>query len=310
MTGNEVVDRTATGTRVAAWRGDYDRVAATVRWLDTARPAQPTVAGAAAAQGITPVQLGRSLGRFSGVDPTHFLPWLAADVAVRLRAGPPGATGAATGNASGGPTAAHPQDAVVSFVDDTVVDRRGRGLTIGTGVHPTRLGDLVVATCDRGVLALAFADAAACGHGTAADAVLGTVLARWPDARVVGDEPATLAVAERVRAILDGTSAGEPIEVLVPATALWLEVWRALTRLRPAEVVSYQQLAATIGRPTAVRAVANAVAGNRIAVLVPCHRVVRATGAPGGYRWGSVRKRMLIAREAVHQPHRDPGRDL
>ena len=83
------------------------------------------------------------------------------------------------------------------------------------------------------------------------------------------------------------------------ATAFQWQVWRALQRIPEGATRSYQAVAMALGRPTAARAVARACASNRIAVLIPCHRVVRGDGELGGYRWGIARKAALLAREGA-----------
>jgi O-6-methylguanine DNA methyltransferase len=95
-----------------------------------------------------------------------------------------------------------------------------------------------------------------------------------------------------------GADAGElPIDVR--ATAFQWQVWRALQRIPAGATRSYQALATELGRPSAARAVARACASNRIAVLIPCHRVIRGDGTLGGYRWGIPRKAALLAREGA-----------
>jgi AraC family transcriptional regulator of adaptative response/methylated-DNA-[protein]-cysteine methyltransferase len=84
-------------------------------------------------------------------------------------------------------------------------------------------------------------------------------------------------------------------------TAFQLQVWQALRQIPAGERVSYQALAQSIGKPGAVRAVASACGANKLAVIVPCHRVVRQSGALSGYRWGAERKAQLLAREANQQ---------
>ena len=88
-------------------------------------------------------------------------------------------------------------------------------------------------------------------------------------------------------------------------TAFQQRVWQALMRIPPGQIRSYAEIAAELGQPRAVRAVARACAGNRVAVLVPCHRVVRSDGSLGGYRWGLPRKRELLSREAGQPPTRE-----
>jgi AraC family transcriptional regulator, regulatory protein of adaptative response / methylated-DNA-[protein]-cysteine methyltransferase len=81
-------------------------------------------------------------------------------------------------------------------------------------------------------------------------------------------------------------------------------VWRALQRIPEGATRSYQAIARELGRPSAARAVARACASNRVAVLIPCHRVVRGDGALGGYRWGVARKAALLAREQEQERER------
>ena len=84
-------------------------------------------------------------------------------------------------------------------------------------------------------------------------------------------------------------------------TAFQQRVWQALRRIPPGQTASYADIAARIGSPKAVRAVAQACASNTLAVAIPCHRVVRSDGALSGYRWGVARKRALLEREATNE---------
>ena len=114
------------------------------------------------------------------------------------------------------------------------------------------------------------------------------------------DDGATAATAARVRDALAGVRDDErPLPLLLRGTNLQLAVWRALLRLPEGTALAYGELAAAVDRPSAARAVASAVGRNPVAPLVPCHRVLRATGALGGYRWGLPTKRRLLAIEAA-----------
>jgi AraC family transcriptional regulator of adaptative response/methylated-DNA-[protein]-cysteine methyltransferase len=167
--------------------------------------------------------------------------------------------------------------------------RGGRGAAIGFTVVTTTAGRLLVATTERGVCAVRFGGA---------DAALEAELRReFPAARL-----RRLARGRDawVRAIVGHVERGQPLGPVpldVRATAFQRRVWRALRAIPAGSVRSYREVAAAIGAPAAVRAVASACAHNPVAVVVPCHRVVRADGAPGGYRWGVRRKRLLLARE-------------
>jgi AraC family transcriptional regulator of adaptative response/methylated-DNA-[protein]-cysteine methyltransferase len=102
-----------------------------------------------------------------------------------------------------------------------------------------------------------------------------------------------------------GEAPRDDLPIETPATAFQRRVWAALAAIPRGETRSYGEIATVIGRPKAARAVAGACAANRLAVVVPCHRVVTASGDPGGYRWGARRKRLLLAGEAFGSSTRE-----
>ena len=165
----------------------------------------------------------------------------------------------------------------------------GRGMRIRFSIVDSPLGRLLVAGTERGLCAVTLGDD---------DAALEEALRReYPRARV---ERAGAGLERWLEAIV-GWLRGGPEALDLPldvrATAFQLRVWRALREIPAGSTVSYGELAERIGAPGAARAVARACATNPVALVVPCHRVVRADGAPGGYRWGIDRKRRLLAAE-------------
>jgi AraC family transcriptional regulator of adaptative response/methylated-DNA-[protein]-cysteine methyltransferase len=150
----------------------------------------------------------------------------------------------------------------------------------------------------RGLCHLAF------GAGAAVRAAVpASLLAQWPQARFVRDDDVAQRIAERLAAFAAGVAAGEPLRLYVAGTNFQLRVWRALLEL-DAGTTSYGALAAAIDAPTAARAVGGAVGANRIAWLIPCHRVLRENGALGGYAWGEDRKRAMLAWESLQSQGR------
>jgi AraC family transcriptional regulator, regulatory protein of adaptative response / methylated-DNA-[protein]-cysteine methyltransferase len=123
---------------------------------------------------------------------------------------------------------------------------------------------------------------------------------RWPDTELVPGDPDMLTRAEAVARAVDSPAELETeVFTLAPiGTAFQRSVWDELRQIPAGATVSYRDIAERIGRPEATRAVAQACAANPIAVLVPCHRVVRADGQLGGYRWGPGRKTVLLQRES------------
>jgi O-6-methylguanine DNA methyltransferase len=171
----------------------------------------------------------------------------------------------------------------------------GAGASIRYTTTATPLGRLLVAATARGICAVTLG---------ADDAELAARLAaEFPQAareRVdTGREEWLDAVIARIASELGWSEAAAPAlpPLDVAATAFQWRVWNALTRIPAGETRSYGELAAAIGAPKAARAVGNACGNNRLALIVPCHRVVREDGTPGGWRWGVERKRELLARE-------------
>ncbi len=296
----------------AAWSRDYARVASAIAWLDAHQLAQPGVDELAAALHLSPSHLHRTFVRFAGVSPHRFLRWLtlgAAKDLLRERA-----TVLETATATGLSSTGRLHDLTVTLEAVTPGDiaRGGVGLTIRHARHPTPLGDALVATTDRGVLALRFLDPPGAGerHAVAAeagapdDADVEALAAEWPAATLVGDPEATRPVADHLAAALGAAGATrsgvrDPLSVLAVGTNLQVKVWEALLRIPDDRVVTYAEVARAAGRPDAVRPVAGAVGRNPVAALIPCHRVLRSSGGLGGYRWGTTRKRALLAREAA-----------
>jgi AraC family transcriptional regulator of adaptative response/methylated-DNA-[protein]-cysteine methyltransferase len=169
--------------------------------------------------------------------------------------------------------------------------RRGTGVTIHFTAVPTTLGLLLVAVTERGVCSVALGDDEA--------ALVAALRSEYPSAELVRASDARDRLVDAVVAHVEGrASEGGDLPLDVRATSFQWQVWRALQRIPEGATRSYQAIARELGRPTAARAVARACASNRVAVLIPCHRVVRGDGALGGYRWGVARKAALLARES------------
>lgn len=282
-------------TTATQWQADYARVADAIAWLDANAVKQPRLGDVAAALHLSPGHLQRVFTRFAGTSPSRFLRWLTADAArqlLRERATVLDAT-AEVGLSS--PGRLHDLLVTVDGVTPGEVGRRGDGLDIKVGVHPTPLGAVLLGVTPRGVCTLQFVADGEVADETTAE----RVVSEWPAAAVVRDDDATRATASRVVAAIEGAADGQPLPVLLAGTNLQLKVWEALLRIPDDRVVTYREVARAAGHPTAVRAVASAVGRNPVAWLVPCHRVLRATGGLGGYRWGETRKRVLLAREAA-----------
>ena len=170
--------------------------------------------------------------------------------------------------------------------------RGGEGMHIDYVLAQTSLGTLLVGATARGVCAVTL--------GSDAD-ILETALAReYPAATCTRVSAASSDLArwvDEIVAALDGVSAGTEVPIDVRASAFQWKVWRELQKIPLGETRSYSEIASAVGSPKSVRAVAGACASNRVALLIPCHRVVRVDGGLGGYRWGLERKKLLLEKE-------------
>lgn len=165
--------------------------------------------------------------------------------------------------------------------------RKGAGLTLRWGWFDSPFGPALAVASDKGICGLAFA-AETGNASTWAD-----LRARWPKARFVEDRAALASLAETVF-----VGRGETA-LHIGGSPLQLKVWEALLRIPDGQVTTYGALAAQIGAPHAVRAVGTAVGKNPVSWLIPCHRVLRKSGAMGGYHWGVPVKRAMLAFEAA-----------
>nr|WP_318380285.1 bifunctional DNA-binding transcriptional regulator/O6-methylguanine-DNA methyltransferase Ada [uncultured Enterobacter sp.] len=169
----------------------------------------------------------------------------------------------------------------------------GRETTVRYALERCTLGRCLVAESERGICAILLADSD--------DQLLAELARCFPYAqRGEGDE----AFARRVHqviAVLDNPRNTLALPLDLRGTAFQRQVWQALCQIPVGETVSYQRVAEIIGKPQAVRAVASACAANTLAVVIPCHRVLRVNGALSGYRWGLARKAQLLAREAEQE---------
>lgn len=166
----------------------------------------------------------------------------------------------------------------------------GANTNIRFAVGECALGAILVATSDKGVCAILLGDDP--------NALAQDLQDQFPRANLIGGDAAFEDLVAKVVGFVEAPGIGLHLPLDVRGTAFQERVWQALQLIPPGTTVSYAEIAKCIGRPQAVRAVAQACGANRLAVAIPCHRVVRSDGELSGYRWGLQRKRDLLAREA------------
>ncbi len=279
-------------------QGEESSQAAAVRraceYLEANLEESPTLSDVAEAVEMSPWHLHRTFKAVLGMSPRQYAARLKAERfrgEVRRGESVAGATyGAGYGSSS---RLYETADASLGMTPG-VYRRGGQGMSIRYTTAPSPFGRLLVAATERGICAVNLGD-----EGDE-DAGLEAGLRReYPNAEIERDDAALQKWLAAVQPILDGRSgAARDLPLDLQATAFQWQVWRALQEIPRGETRTYGQVAAALGRPGAARAVAQACATNRVAVVVPCHRVVRGDGEPGGYRWGEERKQRILGSEA------------
>lgn len=271
----------AATTETAAYR----RMERVIAHIDRHHERQPRLDELARVAGLSVFHFSREFRRWAGLSPTRYLRTVALTVAKREldERGSVLAAAWAAGLSGGGRL----HDLFVSFDAVTPGEYKdgGVGVRLRHGYATSTFGRIHAALSVRGLVHLAFVD----GSDSAA---LAQLKVRWPRATHDRDDAAVAALASQIFVERRGR-----VVLSVSGTNFQVKVWQALLELGSRGPTSYSELARAIGRPSASRAVGQAVGANPIAWLIPCHRVLRSDGGLGGYRWGIERKRAMLAWE-------------
>ena len=264
-------------------------VARAIDYLRANARGQPTLEEVAAAVHLSPFHLQRLFSAWAGISPKRFLQYLTKEHARHELAKARDVLSVAADSGLSSGSRLHDLMVHCEALSPGEIRSGGLGIAITCGVAPSPFGDALIAWTARGVCHLAFCS-------MAEPAMLAELLARWPAATIVrDDEQARLLLAR----VFPATPTRGTLHLLLRGTNFQIKVWEALIRVEPGTLISYGELARRMAAPHAQRAVGSALAANRIAYLIPCHRVIRESGEIGSYRWGSSRKLAMIGREAA-----------
>ena len=252
---------------------DYQRIAKAIQYLRENAAEQPDLDQVASQLKLSPFHVQRLFKRFAGVSPKRFLQYLTASHAKQLlrQSTPVLETSFAVGLSS--PGRLHDLLLAVDAMTPGEVRAAGAGLRIRYGIHPSPFGQCLVGLTERGICRLEFVE-----PGQEATC-LRRLQKTWPQAVLKQDAPAAAAVLARIFNETEAQS--KPLQLLLQGTNFQLQVWQALLRIPEGAVASYGFLAGQ----------------NPIGYLIPCHRVLRADGEVGGYRWGKERKLAILGKE-------------
>ncbi len=256
--------------------------------LETRYPA-PTLNVLAAEVDLSPSYVQKLFKRVMGLSPKKYAGALRAEKLAGELKTQGTVTGAMYGAGYGSSHALYRTSSQELGMNPKTYQTGGTGERVTYALADTSLGRMLIAATDKGVCALRFGE----------DEVLVEELkAEFPNAELRQDAASLASLIEEVESHLAGTLPTLNLPLDVHATDFQKRVWNALRSVPYGETRSYAQLAAMIGQPKAVRAVARACATNPVALSIPCHRIVRSGGGLSGYRWGVERKESLLSREA------------
>jgi len=258
---------------------------------------QPSLAEVAGHVGLSEFHFQRVFTRWVGLSPKKFLQVLTLEAAKQSLETSSSVLDAAFDAGLSGPGRLHDLFVSLEAVTPGEYKQLGQGIVIRWGWHESPFGTCLAMATDRGLCGLAFLD------DRGEDIGFADVAARFPEAELVEDPSftapfvaAVFQTPEQRRATLDA-----PLRLFVKGTPFQVQVWRARLSIPEGTLTTYGSIARALGKGgVAAHAVGTAVGSNPVSFLIPCHRVIRETGALGGYRWGLGRKLAMIGWEANH----------
>jgi len=271
----------------------YQRIAKAIRFICEHRTSQPSLKDIAQAVDLSPSHLQRMFVEWAGISPKRFLQVLNTNHARQLLARQQSTLDVTYELGLSSPSRLHDLLITCEALTPSQIRKQGEGITIEYGWADTPFGWAMIAWTKIGVCFLSFEDYPEPEEGPTPE-----LRQYLPKAQLQQNTRHAQALARKIFRQSQGNHS-EPsrIHLLLKGTGFQIKVWEALIRLGQKPLISYGQLASAIGKPSATRAVATAVASNNIAWLIPCHRVILQQGEFGQYRWSSTRKQSMLAWE-------------
>lgn len=257
---------------------------------------QPDLEFLARRAGYDPTHFQKSFSKMVGISPKKLIQFMHAKYARDMLLNGYSTLDAAYAAGLSGNGRLHDLFVTMEAATPGEIQRKGAGLTIRHGFHPTPVGDVLIAETEKGLCWLGFVVDG--DRQPASNRMYKT----WPQAGFVEDIAGTAATAQKILEIWAGADC-EKLNLHLYGTNFQIQVWHALMKIPCGATVSYQAIAGSIGKPTASRAVGSAVGANPISLLIPCHRVIQASGIVENYGWGTPRKKLILALEAENIPH-------
>ena len=279
---------------------DYRRIARAIRFLENNAHRQPELDEVAAHLHLSASHTQRLFSRWAGISPKRFLQAVTKEHAKAHLTASQSVLDVTYETGLSSTSRLHRLLVQCEAVTPGEFKSGGEGLAIAYGMHTTPFGKCLIAATERGICGLQFVGEAD------SEKALRMLKAQYERATWQEEPARTRSLVGRIFTPWEVNGA-QPLYLLLKGTNFQVKVWEALLRIPPAALVTYKDVADYLDKPTASRAVAGAVGSNPIHYLIPCHRVIRSTGAFGGYAGGAVRKKALHGWETAHVYGDDPA---
>jgi AraC family transcriptional regulator, regulatory protein of adaptative response / methylated-DNA-[protein]-cysteine methyltransferase len=268
---------------------EFARMTRAIEFIEREYQRQPRLAEIARHVGLSDFHFNRLFRRWTGLTPKQYLAEVTSRAASAALRDEPSVMEAAHSVGLSGGSRLHDLTVTLEAMSPGEIRAGGEGVEIRHGTTVTPFGSAFVAETARGLLRLSFLD----GRSDATE--MAALRVSWPRARFVRDDARAAELAATIWPDHHRTGGHKTVTLplAVSGTNFQVQVWRALLELDPGATVTYSALARKLGKPDGARAVGNAVGANPIAWVIPCHRVLKASGELGGYRWGTARKQMI-----------------
>ena len=270
---------------------DYQRIERAVHMLAEEMVQQPDLKILASRLKLSEFHFQRLFSRWAGVSPKRFLQFLTLDHAKEVLTKSESLLDVTVETGLSSVSRLHDLFLQCEAVTPGEYKNQGQGLTISYGYHSSPFGECIVAVTSRGICWFRFIQ-----QGARREA-LERLSFHWKEATLESNANQTSSFLTRIFSPVRNYR--KPLYLSLKGTNFQIKVWEALIRIPQGGMMSYQQVARYLGKPTASRAVANAVANNPIQYLIPCHRVIQSIGTFGAYQAGPERKKALLAWEAA-----------
>jgi AraC family transcriptional regulator of adaptative response/methylated-DNA-[protein]-cysteine methyltransferase len=269
-------------------------IAESIDYLVAHHTAQPDLDSIARRAGYEPTYFQKIFKDHVGISPKRLIQFMTVRYARELLNS--GHSTLETSYAAGlsGNGRLHDLFVAVEAVTPGDIQHKGKNLTITFGLYPSILGNIVIAKTTKGICWLGFLVQESELH------CFERIVNHWPRANVIRDDQAIIPEAKALLSIWNGQhDPSKKLKLDLYGSNFQIQVWQALLKIPYGQMLSYQEIADQVGRPKASRAVGNAVGANPVSLLIPCHRVIRATGIIDNYSWGSSRKKLILGLEAA-----------